>query len=202
MQREHMVQDLEYLQGMYPGHMKRIQEYVMAACDRLDYKNSPMYDEFPDRIMVNQVCDSVSRQILEDGVVNGSELGLQNTPEQTGEETAETVEEVEEVEVYEVNSVNTQDADWRMQQVVSQNPPAWGPPPGQRPPQGPPPWGPPPRPQPQPPWGPPPWGPPPRPQPQPPRPPQNPGNNWLNDIVKILLLNEMHRRRCRSGICF
>ncbi|EFC98654.1 hypothetical protein CLOSTHATH_03157, partial [Hungatella hathewayi DSM 13479] len=43
---------------------------------------------------------------------------------------------------------------------------------------------------------------PPRPQPQPPRPPQNPGNNWLNDIVKILLLNEMHRRRCRSGICF
>ena len=55
MQREHMLQDLEYLQGMYPRHMKRIQEYVMAACDRLDYKNSPLYDEFPDRLMVNPV---------------------------------------------------------------------------------------------------------------------------------------------------
>ena len=31
MQREHMVQDLEYLQGMYPGHMKRIQEYVIKT---------------------------------------------------------------------------------------------------------------------------------------------------------------------------
>ncbi|WP_147335896.1 hypothetical protein, partial [Hungatella hathewayi] len=148
MQREHMLQDLEYLQGMYPGHMKRIQEYVMAACDRLDYKNSPLYDEFPDRLMVNQVCDSVCRQILEDGVINGAELGLQNTSEQPGEETAETVEEVEEVEVYEVNSVNTQDADWRMQQVVPQTPTTWGPPSGQRPPQGPPSWGPPPGPQP------------------------------------------------------
>ncbi|WP_055659029.1 hypothetical protein, partial [Hungatella hathewayi] len=148
MQREHMLQDLEYLQGMYPRHMKRIQEYVMAACDRLDYKNSPLYDEFPDRLMVNQVCDSVCRQILEDGVINGAELGLQNTSEQPGEETAETVEEVEEVEVYEVNSVNTQDADWRMQQVVPQTPTTWGPPSGQRPPQGPPSWGPPPGPQP------------------------------------------------------
>ena len=82
--------------------------------------------------------------------------------------------EVEEVEVYEV-----------MQRRPPQGPPPWEPPP--RPPQGPPPWGPPPRP----PQGPPPWGPPSRP----------PQSNWLEDVIRLLFLNEIQNRRCRNGRC-
>ncbi len=67
--RDSIVQDLEYLQGMYPGHMKQLQEYVVSACDHLDYKNSPMYDEYPDRMMINQICDSICDQIRKDGIL-------------------------------------------------------------------------------------------------------------------------------------
>ena len=44
--KEAVAQDLEYLQGMYPIHMKRLQEYVISACDHLDYRNSPCMMNF------------------------------------------------------------------------------------------------------------------------------------------------------------
>ena len=43
------MQDIEYLKSMYPSGIKILQGYVSEACDRLDYKNSPMYDEYPDQ---------------------------------------------------------------------------------------------------------------------------------------------------------
>ena len=58
------MQDMEYLMSMYPAGMKKLQKYVSEACDRMEYKNSPMYDEFPDQIMVNRLCDSVCETIL------------------------------------------------------------------------------------------------------------------------------------------
>lgn len=31
---------------------------------RMEYKNSPMYDEFPDHIVVNQMCDSICDTVI------------------------------------------------------------------------------------------------------------------------------------------
>ena len=45
------MQDMEYLMSMYPSGVKKLQRYVSEACDRMEYKNSPMYDEFPDHIV-------------------------------------------------------------------------------------------------------------------------------------------------------
>ena len=28
-----------------------------------------------------------------------------------------------------------------------------------------------------------------------------PGRNWLEDLIRIMLLQEMHHRRCRHGRC-
>ena len=53
------MQDIEYLKSMYPSGIKILQGYVSEACDRLDYKNSPMYDEYPDHLMVNRLCDTI-----------------------------------------------------------------------------------------------------------------------------------------------
>ena len=193
-----IVQDLEYLQGMYPGHMKQLQEYVVSACDHLDYKNSPMYDEYPDRMMINQICDSICDQIHKDGII----------ADEATEEDAEQ-EAVERTETMEWGADETDEADLLTQDRDSRwGPPPWGPP-GRRRPWGPPggkgPWGP------GGPWGPPgpggPWGPPccPPGKKDPWRPggPWGPRYNdgWLNGIVNVLLLNEMHRRRCRSGLC-
>lgn len=184
------LRELEYFQSLYPGRVRHLQNYVIAACDQLDYDYSPMYDEYPDRVMVNQMCTSICNQIMEDPnprlelqglLASGEEISGRQSEEITGEGEGDISEpETDEEEM--------------VHQLEARHP--WGPPPP-RPPWGPPPprppWGPPP---PRPPWGPPPprppWGP-------PPRPPKNPG--WLDDVVRILLLNEMHRRRCQRGIC-
>ena len=50
--------------SMYPSGVKKLQRYVSEACDRMEYKNSPMYDEFPDHIVVNQMCDSICDTVI------------------------------------------------------------------------------------------------------------------------------------------
>jgi hypothetical protein len=180
-----VTKDLEYLQGLYPGHMKSLHEYVVSACDHLDYKNSPMYDEYPDRLLVNQVCDSICSQIRKDGLISDEQFTGTGNTEQTAKHNPEKPD---------WESDGTEGNDLLEQQGYG-----WGPPPYR------PPWGPPPGPKQT--WGPPPgstWCPKPGPHcghPPGHRPQCNTGNNWLNDIVAVLFLNEMHRRRCRSGRC-
>ena len=58
------MQDIEYLKSMYPSGIKILQGYVSEACDRLDYKNSPMYDEYPDHLMINRLCDSIYNTVI------------------------------------------------------------------------------------------------------------------------------------------
>ena len=263
-QRDFILRDLEYLQGMYPVHVKKLQRYVAEECDRMDYKNSPIYDEFPDRVMVNQMCDSICQRIRKEGgrMSNEDERRMaqselqEQVPVNIGEQSG--VCEAAQVETQEVKdssksavvpfpacegqieqeNIRPEEEKENISRIDIQslrggrcpgchqmNPisrPPQGPPPGSgpRPPQGPPPGsgprppqGPPPGSGPRPPQGPPPGSgsrPPqgPRPPfgPRPVRPPQRPGNwagsgSWLDDIVKILLLNELHNRRCRNGLC-
>lgn len=69
------MQDMEYLMSMYPSGVKKLQRYVSEACDRMEYKNSPMYDEFPDHIVVNQMCDSICDTVIsEEGLTQVQEL--------------------------------------------------------------------------------------------------------------------------------
>ncbi len=197
--------DLEYLQGMYPGHIKRLQEYVISACDHLDYKDSPMYDEFPDRVLINQVCDSICRQIHEAGILTEETVTETDNMIQAAMERKPAPDDWELDETENDVLAQQQSSSWgppgprpphggRPPRPPHGGRPPWGPPPGPRPPHGgPPPWGPPHGPRP-PHGGPPPWGPPPG-----HRPPQN--DNWLSGVISVLLLNEMHRRRCRSGRC-
>lgn len=193
--KDFVVQDLEYLQGMYPGYMKRLQEYVVSACDHLDYKNSPMYDEYPDRILINQICDSICSQILNDGILS------EEQPEADREEL-DSVNSAVEAEGW---GEEAEESERLSKQNNSSWGPPWGPPPGPNRPWGP--WGPPPGRKCGPPWGPPcrrPWGPswgPNRPWGPPWGPGDSKNNRWLNDVVSVLLLNEIHRRRCASGRC-
>lgn len=53
------MREIEYLKSMYPPGIKMLQNYVSEACDRMDYQNSPMYDEYPDGMMVNRICGSI-----------------------------------------------------------------------------------------------------------------------------------------------
>lgn len=55
------AQDIEYLKELYPGNMKQIQSFVEEVCEENDYKGSPMYDEYPDRLALYMMC----RQVVE-----------------------------------------------------------------------------------------------------------------------------------------
>lgn len=224
------INEMEYFQSIYPQNLKILQRYVEEECDRLDYKGSPIYDEYPDMQVIRQVCKKICSNIPAFG--------------ETWENTDGA--DAEQVEIYEVSAENAdrgmsqQQLSWNFgpgSQPGPWNPPPgppsgpppgpWNPPPGPGRPPGPPPgpWNPPPGPgrppgPPPGPWNPPPgpgrppgpppgpWNPPPGPGrppgPPPGRPPQRPPSSpggWLGDMIQVLLMNEIQKRRCRTGRC-
>ena len=58
---------MENFKSMYPREIRMIQSYVSEACDRMDYQNSPMYDEWPEQRMVDQMCNSVCEAVSASG---------------------------------------------------------------------------------------------------------------------------------------
>lgn len=54
-----LVQDLEYLQQMYPNDVKRYQRRVAEILDKTDYEGSMIYDEFPDRCSLQALAKSM-----------------------------------------------------------------------------------------------------------------------------------------------
>lgn len=180
------IRDMEYFREMYPQSIKALQKYVTDQCDSMDYTGSPIYDEYPEPLMIEQACTAVCRKILESW--NTDEYPESGWPEEEESENAETGET-------QVEMMQRRPGGPPPGKPPHGGPPPWGPPPGKPPHGGPPPWGPPPWGPPPggpPPWGPPPWGPPPG---------KPPHNSWLSDIVKILFMNEIQRRRCRTGFC-
>ena len=59
-----MLQDLEYLQQMYPNDVKRYRKRIADILDKADYEGSMIYDEYPDRYSLLALTKSICR-ILE-----------------------------------------------------------------------------------------------------------------------------------------
>lgn len=53
------MRDLEYLQQMYPMHVRKYQRRVAEILDKMDYEGSMIYDEYPDRYSMERLTDSV-----------------------------------------------------------------------------------------------------------------------------------------------
>ena len=200
------LRDFEYFKSMYPARMKELQLYVEQVCDEMEYEGSPIYDHFPDRLLMSQMVQKIEERAVgaesapsvSGGTGGAGEAVLSGQSRSLPAVTYGPVEGEESCRLWEMEQLQVQE---------NRGGRPWGPPP---PPPGRP-WGPPPPPPPGRPWGPPPppppgrpWGPPPPPpgrpwRPQPPLPPGN--NNWLQDILSILLFNELQGRRCRQGRC-
>ncbi len=188
----HVVRDMDYFQGMYPQRIKEIQRYVIHQCDAMDYSGSPIYDEFPDMLMIEQACRAVCGMVPRDWITGEA---------QERDWTQDDTEAEETYAAQDIEALQSRPGGPPPGGRPPGGPPPWGPPSGGRPPGGPSPWGPPPGGRP--PGGPPPWGPPPggRPPGGPPPWGPPPRDNWLIDIVKVLFMNEIQRRRCRMGRC-
>ena len=57
--------DRERLKEMYPKEAKRIQKVVEEECDKMEYDGSLMFDEYPDRVMVQKLCDDIYKTVYE-----------------------------------------------------------------------------------------------------------------------------------------
>ena len=51
--------DREYLQSMYPATAKKIFPYIQEECDRQEYEGSMIYDEYPDKLQLEQIREIV-----------------------------------------------------------------------------------------------------------------------------------------------
>ena len=51
--------DFEYMKSMYPDTAKRILPYVEEECDRMEYENSMVYYQCPDKLQLRLMCRRV-----------------------------------------------------------------------------------------------------------------------------------------------
>lgn len=51
--------DLDRMKELYPKEVKKIQKYVDEECDRMEYEGSLMFDEYPDKNMLQLVCRNI-----------------------------------------------------------------------------------------------------------------------------------------------
>lgn len=51
--------DVEYMKSLYPDAAKKLLPYVEEECDRMEYQNSMMYDEYPDKLQLRMMCSRV-----------------------------------------------------------------------------------------------------------------------------------------------
>ena len=55
--------DFEYMKSLYPDIPKRILPYIEEECDRMEYENSMVYDEYPDKLQLGLMCGRACRNI-------------------------------------------------------------------------------------------------------------------------------------------
>ena len=68
-QREIRVLPLKgyFMKELYPKEVKSILEAVEDECDKMEYEGSLMFDEYPDRLMLERVTNRIYDRIKNDG---------------------------------------------------------------------------------------------------------------------------------------
>ena len=56
---DRVLEDLEYLQQMYPTYAKRYQVRVRDILNRMDYDGSMIYDQYPDKWQIDRLVQSI-----------------------------------------------------------------------------------------------------------------------------------------------
>ncbi len=60
--------DYEYMRQMYPKRLQRIKDIIEEECDKLEYEGSMMFDEYPDRLSLLQLCKKIEEQAQKMGM--------------------------------------------------------------------------------------------------------------------------------------
>ena len=60
---EELDKDASYMKQLYPATARIIQKEVDNECDQLEYDGSVMFDEYPDRILIDKIVDRIYEKI-------------------------------------------------------------------------------------------------------------------------------------------
>lgn len=92
-EEDSVLQDLEYLQEMYPKQAKDLQKRIAAVLDKLDYEGSMLYDEYPDKWQLYRLTDTVVGMLQR-------EEDEKEVPEQITEEKWEWIKDMVQLVLY------------------------------------------------------------------------------------------------------
>lgn len=56
---DRILEDMEYLQQMYPTYARKYQSAVSSVVDKMDYEGSFIYDQYPDKLTMQRMVESV-----------------------------------------------------------------------------------------------------------------------------------------------
>lgn len=91
-------QDFEYLRKIYPTLLAKWQRRVEEVLDRMDYEGSMIYDEYPDRVSLQNLGEAVAR-ILDGMKDDGGKRPAEEAgtrPTETAGETSENLDPLRE----------------------------------------------------------------------------------------------------------
>ena len=84
-QERDIKEDLQYLQEMFPETARRYAAKIASVVDRMDYKGSMIYDEYPDRLRLQRLAHEIVKMIeKEEAEAAAAENGI-NTQNPTTE---------------------------------------------------------------------------------------------------------------------
>lgn len=55
--------DMDRMKELYPRETRQILEVVEEECDKMEYEGSLMFDEYPDRFMLEMVVDRIYQKV-------------------------------------------------------------------------------------------------------------------------------------------
>lgn len=56
---DRILEDLEYLRQMYPTYARKYQNTIGSVVDKMDYDGSFIYDQYPDKLTIQRMVESV-----------------------------------------------------------------------------------------------------------------------------------------------
>ncbi len=57
---------LTYWKSLYPEKIKKVQQKVEETCETMEYANSPMYDEYPDRVYLRKLGNMIYEDLMKE----------------------------------------------------------------------------------------------------------------------------------------
>lgn len=70
-EEDNVTADLEYMMQMYPQEAKDYQKRIIRMLDKMDYRGSFIYDDYPDKVTIYRMADQITTAIVREAESTG-----------------------------------------------------------------------------------------------------------------------------------